>query len=660
MDPFIIAQANQVVEQANSALAQSRDKLRHEAIQYVERVQGETRAEAIQVLNQIQTEANRAIDESHTQVAQSQRKLNATRVEATKDLNRASLELESIRNQCSFEVESLKAQAKAEYMSFKAEAQKQVSILEGKVGELIHVNSQFQDRLIAQTKESERLLKLLTEKEGAYESLLHQIQNQEIDEIEPQTARPTSEEAGNGAGFFQIFIPVGRHSQPGPGSRGFMLDADQSHAQDAMLGEKPSRSTKAGVKPSSSSMPDAKPSGSIQLLGRFQKGYNSNEQVPKKSKGEKKSKLSQQYDTIMNQLPSLVEQIKSASRSLSRKASSSGSSSSSSSPKGGGSPGDSPVGSNISNRSSSSSQDEEKDPYRMEKKLMRVKGCDSIKIASIPKNAAECRGFKNQVVSAICKTCKGDETPLVAWIQKCSSVKDPTEFASVGNYPALDRTLGHKLLANARGTRFSLDFQALQEKCQKEGKKSSGRLLLWFILNKFNLDKDRGASLNQHHLLSLKLSGKDLKSLEEFRQKLYYIIGSLEQSEMPQESALRSMLYENLKHHPLLALAIDKYRASKGSSSKRIAQWLIDRLEAAIELYQQDENTSFVEKALQTTGGHKMPKIQKGNSGQRKERNKDQERTTRQESRKGTKGQGQKGLQKWYGKSHCHCCPWNF
>ena len=331
------------------------------------------------------------------------------------------------------------------------------------------------------------------------------------------------------------------------------------------------------------------------------------EQVPKKSKGEKSSKSSQQYDTIVNQLSSLVEQIKSASRSPSRKASSSGSSSSSSSPKGGGSPGGSPVDSNASNISSSSSQDEEKDPYRMEKKLMRVKGYDSIKIASIPKNAAECRGFKNQVVSAICKTCKGDETPLVAWIQKCSCAKDPSEFASVGNYPVLDRTLGHKLLENARGTRFSLDFQALQEKCQKEGKQPSGRLLLWFILNKFSLDKDRGASLSQHHLLSLKLSGKDVKSLEEFCQKLYYIIGSLEQSEMPQESALRSMLYENLKHHPLLALAIDKYRASKGSSSKRTSQWLIDRLEEAIELHQQDENTSFVEKALQTTGGHKVP-----------------------------------------------------
>ena len=51
--------------------------------------------------------------------------------------------------------------------------------------------------------------------------------------------RYTSEEAGNGAGFFQIFTSLGRYSQPVPGSRGFMLDAEQSYAQDAVIGAKP-------------------------------------------------------------------------------------------------------------------------------------------------------------------------------------------------------------------------------------------------------------------------------------------------------------------------------------------------------------------------------------------------------------------------------------
>ena len=239
---------------------------------------------------------------------------------------------------------------------------------------------------------------------------------------------------------------------------------------------------------------------------------------------------------------------------------------------------------------------------------MRIKGYDNLKISSIPKNAAECRGFKNQVISAICKLCKGDEAPLVAWIQCCAIAKTATEFQNVGNYLLLDRTLGHKLLENARGSKFSLDFQALQEKCQKVGKQPSGRALLWFILNKYSLDKDRGASLSQHHLLSLKLHGKDVKSLEDFRQKILYIMGSLEHEEMPQESALRSMLYENVKHHPLMALAIDKFRSAKEGSSKRTSTRLMEKIDEtieSIELAQQDENTSFVEKALKTTGGTK-------------------------------------------------------
>ena len=102
----------------------------------------------------------------------------------------------------------------------------------------------------------------------------------------------------------------------------------------------------------------------------------------------------------------------------------------------------------------------------------------------------------------------------------------------------LDRTLGHKLLENARGTRFSLVFKALQEKYQKDGKQPSGHLFLCFILNKYSLDKERGTSLSQHDFLTLKLNGKDVKTLEEFRLKLYSSIGSFEKSEVPHKSPL--------------------------------------------------------------------------------------------------------------------------
>ena len=55
----------------------------------------------------------------------------------------------------------------------------------------------------------------------------------------------------------------------------------------------------------------------------------------------------------------------------------------------------------------------------------------------------------------------------MTWIQRCWTAKDASEFSSVGNNPLLDRTLGHKLLENARGSKFSLDFQALRDRCQK-------------------------------------------------------------------------------------------------------------------------------------------------------------------------------------------------
>ena len=53
---------------------------------------------------------------------------------------------------------------------------------------------------------------------------------------------------------------------------------------------------------------------------------------------------------------------------------------------------------------------------------------------------------------------------------------------------------------------------------------------------------------------------------------------------MPQESALRSMPYENVKNHPLMALAIDKFRSAREGSSKRTSRWLMEKIDETIEL----------------------------------------------------------------------------
>ena len=184
---------------------------------------------------------------------------------------------------------------------------------------------------------------------------------------------------------------------------------------------------------------------------------------------------------------------------------------------------DKPVGGgvgSVSSTSSDSSKSSSEDPYKKEKGLMRTKGYDSMKIPALPKNAAEARGFRNQLYSAVTKLAKGDEAPIFSWIARCQKAETPDEFSDSGNYPVLDRVLGHRLLEQAKGTKFSLDFQTIQEAAQKVGKQPKGRMLLCFVFRKFKLDKDRGTALTPHHLLSLRLQGNDIKALEEFSSEV--------------------------------------------------------------------------------------------------------------------------------------------
>ena len=78
-------------------------------------------------------------------------------------------------------------------------------------------------------------------------------------------------------------------------------------------------------------------------------------------------------------------------------------------------------------------------------------------------------GYRNSVYSAICKLSKKDESDVFNWISACNNVDSVAELPP-GRFPVLDRTVGHKLLESARHTRFSLDFQTMQEAYQRKGK----------------------------------------------------------------------------------------------------------------------------------------------------------------------------------------------
>ena len=187
-------------------------------------------------------------------------------------------------------------------------------------------------------------------------------------------------------------------------------------------------------------------------------------------------------------------------------------------------------------RDPSSSSHHHTDPYKSEKKVMRTKAYETLKLPSLPKNAAEARTFKNTIYSMICKLAKTDEGPVFAWISECE--KPNAKVNDSLPYPLLDRVLGSKLLELSKSTRFSMHFQSLQESSQKVGRQPRGRLLLHTIFQKYKMEKDRGVALTQHHLLSLRVTGTDIKALAEFRTKFDYIDQALDTGERPTDSAM--------------------------------------------------------------------------------------------------------------------------
>eukprot|EP00435_Cladocopium_sp_Y103_P060485 s1600_g22.t1 len=236
------------------------------------------------------------------------------------------------------------------------------------------------------------------------------------------------------------------------------------------------------------------------------------------------------------------------------------------------------------------------DSYQREKKLMRIKNYDTMKLPSLPKNASEVRVFRNSVFNLVCKNAKGDEAQVLKWIQECSN---PSADLTVSDpFPILDRVLGSKLLELSKSTRFAMHFQSIQEESQKLGRQPKGRKLLWVILEGYKMEKDKGVALTQNHLLNLKLIGNEVKALEDFRSRFDYIWQALEPSDRPSETAVRNHLFEQMKHHPKLQLTIDRYRNSSASSSKRSSKWLYEKLIEAVEIYQLEENSANIEKSL--------------------------------------------------------------
>ena len=147
VDPLILAEANQIVDRTRQEALQFAGtfvgQVRSEAETLLEQERAKARIEASQFVNQIHHEAQRVVDETQS---------------------KAATEVQSVVNRASNEVELIKAQANAELSRLRVESQKQVSMLEGRMTELIRINENLHKKQNKQT--------------AFVDSLIQQIHNQ--------------------------------------------------------------------------------------------------------------------------------------------------------------------------------------------------------------------------------------------------------------------------------------------------------------------------------------------------------------------------------------------------------------------------------------------------------------------------------------------------
>ena len=117
-----------------------------------------------------------------------------------------------------------------------------------------------------------------------------------------------------------------------------------------------------------------------------------------------------------------------------------------------------------------------------------------------------------------------------------------------------------------------------------------GHILIAKISKKFRLDKGKGMSLSQQHLLALKPQQNEIKDHEIFRDRVEFVLSGLETSDYPAESILRAWIYDCLKSIPRMSLRVDKYREASVGSPQRSFQFLWQSMIEIMDEAQYDQN----------------------------------------------------------------------
>ena len=148
-----------------------------------------------------------------------------------------------------------------------------------------------------------------------------------------------------------------------------------------------------------------------------------------------------------------------------------------------------------------------------------LKSLSDLTFPSPPENAAQARGYINQVLMAIGKVQRTAGDEVYIWAQECMTLSD-TQLKADLRFPRLNREIAAKLIRACRKGRFGLLFQQqVEQERSRSGGMPNGRCMLRAIFRHFQLERDRIGMLAERNLLSTRVAGGSLQDLEDFRDK---------------------------------------------------------------------------------------------------------------------------------------------
>ena len=234
-----------------------------------------------------------------------------------------------------------------------------------------------------------------------------------------------------------------------------------------------------------------------------------------------------------------------------------------------------------------------------EDETIRVKSLSDLTLPNPPKDAAQARGYVNQVLMSIGKLQKTHGHEVYAWAQECLT-HDEAILKADPRFPRTDREIAAKLLKTCKSGRFGILFQQMVEAERADsGGMPCGRVMLRMIFKHFQLERDRIGMLGERNLLQLRVPGKNVSDLEAFKQKYEYILQTIPNSDLPREQTLFNHLIDELEKSPVMAYKVQKAREAPFGSHRRTTAWLWEKVDLAIELEQQKKNRADFDRQLQ-------------------------------------------------------------